>query len=146
MGKYDDIIGLPRPRSKAHPPMPLADRAAQFSPFAALTGYEAAIAETARLTDDWIEPGEADVQTINDKIVCLMEHLPDRPEITVLYFLPDERKAGGQYVSAQGRLRRIRTYEQEIELQDGHVIPIGHILSIESEIFGTWGLLQPPNP
>ena len=136
MGKYDDILRLPRPVSKAHPPMPLAARAAQFSPFTALTGYEDVIAETARLTDERIELGEGDVQAINDRIVFLMEHLSDHPEITVVYFVPDEKKAGGRYVSAQGPLRKIRAYEQEIELQSGEVIPIRHILSIESEVFG----------
>lgn len=135
MGKYDDLLHLPRPASKSHPPMPLADRAAQFSPFAALTGYEDVLREAARLTDEKIEPGDADTETLNARTALLLAHLAEHPEVTVTYFVPDERKPGGQYVSVTGKLQKFRIAEQEIELEDGPTIPLHQILSLESDLF-----------
>lgn len=135
MGKYDDLLHLPHPVSRTHTPMPLADRAAQFSPFAALMGYEDVLREAARLTDEKIEPGDADTEALNARTALLLEHLTEHPEITVTYFVPDERKAGGQYVSVTGKIRKFRAAEQEIELENGPTIPLHQILSLESELF-----------
>ncbi len=135
MGKYDDLLRLPHPVSKSHPPMPLMDRAAQFSPFAALTGYEDVLREAARLTDEKIDLGDADAETLNARAALLLERLAEHPEVTVTYFVPDERKAGGRYVSATGRIQKFRVAEQEIELEDGQTIPLHQILSLESDLF-----------
>lgn len=135
MGKYDDLLHLPHPVSRTHPPMPLADRAAQFSPFAALTGYEDVLREAARLTDEKIDMGDADAETLNARTVLLLSHLAEHPEITVTYFVPDERKAGGQYVTVTGKIRKFRAAEQEIELDGGPTIPLRQILSLESKLF-----------
>ena len=94
-GKYDDIIGLPHPTSSKHPRMPISERAAIFSPFAALSGHSAALAETARLTDQKIELDEDTKAELDRKQAILREHLTEQPEITVTWFQPDERKDGG---------------------------------------------------
>ena len=135
MGRYDDLLHLPPPVSRTHPPMPLADRAAQFSPFAALTGYEDVLREAARLTDEKIDMGDADAETLNARTALLLARLAEHPEITVTYFVPDERKAGGQYVTVTGKIRKFRAAEQEIELDGGPTIPLRQILSLESKLF-----------
>ena len=96
-GKYDDIINLPHPTSQNHPRMSLHDRAAQFSPFAALTGHHAAIAETGRLTDQRIELDESEIARVDAALQHLQELLPERPTVSITYFVPDERKNGGSY-------------------------------------------------
>lgn len=106
-GPYDDIISLPHPTSSRHPRMPISDRAAQFSPFAALAGHSAALAETARLTDRQIELSDDDKAVLDQKQRILLEHIKECPEITVTWFRPDEKKDGGQYITTTGRLRRI---------------------------------------
>ena len=98
MHRYDDILTRERPRGKRQP-MPVSDRAAQFAPFAALTGYDEAVAETARLTDSKIELGEDRAADINDKLCMLRDRLYERPEAEVTYFVPDGRKSGGSYVT-----------------------------------------------
>ena len=135
MGKYDDIINLPHHVSIKHPQMSMSNRAAQFSPFAALSGYDDAIDEIARLTDDEIELGDGSIQEINEKIRFLMEHLSDHPEVTILYFVPDVKKAGGRYTSVTGKIRKIKVYEQEIEMMDSTVIAIRRIFSIDGDVF-----------
>ena len=131
MSKYDDIIDLPRPKS-AHEPMPMSDRAAQFSPFAALTGYEDAIDETARLTDARVELGESAVEELERKLTDLAAHISERPEITVTYFVPDGRKSGGVYVTRTGALKRIDELERALVFADGARIAVGDIISIET--------------
>ena len=127
---YDDIIDLPRPRS-AHEPMPMSDRAAQFSPFAALTGYEDAIDETARLTDARVELGESAVEELERALAGIAARISERPAVTVTYFVPDERKSGGAYVTRAGALKRIDELERELVFADGTRIAVGDIVSIE---------------
>lgn len=132
---YDDIINLPHHVSTTRPQMPIAKRAAQFSPFAALTGYDAAIMETARLTDQRIELGESDVAVLDMKLTLLADRASEHPEVTITYFLADEKKAGGAYVMAAGTVKKVDDVERVIILTGGEAIPIGGILDIQSEIF-----------
>ena len=127
---YDDIIDLPRPKS-AHEPMPMSDRAAQFSPFAALTGYEDAIDETARLTDARVELGESAVEELERALAGIAARISERPEISVTYFVPDGRKEGGAYVTRTGALKRIDELERALVFADGARIAVGDIVSIE---------------
>ena len=130
MMNYEDIIHLPHHRSKKHAPMPLIDRAAQFSPFAALTGHDVAIKETARLTDRKIELDEYEIEVLDEKLRTIREHLNTNPEISVTYFQPDERKSGGQYVTVVGNVRKVDEYEQCLLLNDGTRIVIEDILEL----------------
>ena len=134
-GKYDEIIDLPHHVSKTRPQMPMSDRAAQFSPFAALTGYDSAIKETGRLTDEKIELGEESLTALNARYQMLMDVLAEGPEVGITYFKPDERKAGGAYVTITGAIRKIDDFEQIIIMQDGTRIPMGDVLSLEGELF-----------
>ena len=129
--KYDDILDLPRPKS-AHEPMPMGDRAAQFSPFAALTGYEDAIDETARLTDARVELGESAVEELERKLIDLAARISERPKISVTYFVPDARKEGGAYVTRTGTLKRIDELGRELVFADGARIAVGDIISVET--------------
>ena len=129
-GKYDKIMGLPHHVSKTRPQMPMSDRAAQFAPFAALTGYDAAIKETRRLTDERIELDVEALSALDMKYQLLMEALDEAPEVTITYFRPDERKAGGKYVSAVGAVKKIDDFERRITMQDGAKIPMDDVLSI----------------
>ena len=122
--RYDDIIDLPRPVSAAHRPMPRADRAAQFSPFAALTGHGAAISETARLTDRQIELSEDAKALLDQKQSLLTERLAEHPEVAVTWFRADSQKEGGRYEVAQGRLRKIDAYARCLVLEDGSEISL----------------------
>ena len=133
--QYDDIIHLPHHVSKTRPQMSMLDRAAQFSPFAALTGYEDAIQETGRLTDTKVEIGEEVREELDRKQQYLQDIIADRPEITITYFVPDEKKAGGSYTSRTGSLKRIDCYERLLVLTDGTKIPLDEIVDIESECF-----------
>lgn len=128
---YDDIIDLPHHVSATRPQMFMMDRAAQFSPFAALTGYDAAIKETARLTDQKIDLDDYEKEEINDKIQLITEHLGEDFEVVITYFQPDSRKAGGAYVDAVGIVKKIDEYDRVIILQDGKKIPIDDILDID---------------
>ena len=134
-GKYDEIMELPHHVSKTRPQMPMSDRAAQFAPFAALTGYDAAIKETGRLTDERIELDVEALSALDMKYQLLMEALDEAPEVTITYFQPDERKAGGKYVSAVGAVKKIDDFERRITMQDGAKIPMDDVLSIEGELF-----------
>ena len=133
--KYNEIMGLPHHVSKTRPQMPMSDRAAQFAPFAALTGYDAAIKETGRLTDERIELDVEVLSALDMKYQLLMEALDEAPEVTITYFQPDERKAGGKYVSAVGAVKKIDDFERRITMQDGAKIPMDDVLSIEGELF-----------
>ena len=130
MTEYDDIIALPRPKSK-HEPMPMSDRAAQFSPFAALTGYDAAIAETARLTNHRIELSDEERAELDYK----QQHLStlDSPTVTVTYFVPDERKSGGAYVTHTGVLKRVDEVERMVVFKDGLRVPLDEVMDIKCE-------------
>ena len=135
MGKYDKIINLPHHVSSTRSHMTVIDRAAQFSPFAALTGYDAAVKETARLTEQQIELDEYEKATLDQRILLLQDRLKKLPEVTITYFIPDERKDGGKYVSITGAVKKIDTYEKQLVLVNKSKIPIGNILSIEGEVF-----------
>ena len=132
---YEDIINLPHHVSKTRPQMSMLDRAAQFSPFAALTGYDAAIKETGRLTDEKIELDEDTKAALDMKQAYLIEMIDEQPEITIIYFLPDARKAGGAYVTVTGNLKRFDEYERLLILTNGKKIPMDDIVNIESDLF-----------
>lgn len=138
MGAYDNIIGLPHPTSARHPRMAMADRAAQFSPFAALTGHGGAIEETARLTERKIELTDEEKAVLDQKLRLLLE---SGGEGTFTWFLPDAKKEGGAYVSTAGRIKRIDPLEGRILLTDGTAIPIEAVLGIE-----TAGFTNPVTP
>ena len=136
-GKYDEIMGLPHHVSKTRPQMPMSDRATQFAPFAALTGYDSAIKETGRLTDERIELDVEALSALDMKYQLLMEALDEAPEVTITYFQPDERKAGGKYVSAVGAVKKIDDFERRITMRDGTRIPTDDVLSIDGELFSS---------
>lgn len=132
MRQYDDIICLPHYVSERHARMPIADRAAQFSPFAALTGYDDAIEETARLTDMCIELDEGGKALLDEKLQQIRRAIDTQPEITVTWFRADERKDGGAYADFTGRVKKLDAYEQAIVFTDGTAIPIRLIYHIEA--------------
>lgn len=134
-GPYDDIIHLPHPVSRRHPPMSQADRAAQFSPFAALTGYDAAIRETARQTHRRIELDEDAREELDFRLQLLEDSLPRRPTVRVTYFCPDERKEGGEYRTVEGTPRRLDRLERALELEGGKRVPLDEVLRLEGELF-----------
>ncbi len=134
--KYKEIINLPHHVSETRPHMSMYDRAAQFSPFAALTGHEAAIEETARLTDTFIEPNEDEKQILDAKIHMIMDMIEEKPEVTVVYFRPDEKKSGGAYVSTTGYMKKINILSREITMSDETVIPADSVNEIRSDVFG----------
>lgn len=136
MTRYDDIIAMPHHVSSTHPPMSRTNRAAQFSPFAALTGYEAAISETARLTDARIELTEESRGELDRKQQCLMQAAGAHPEVRVTYFVPDERKSGGSYQTVTGRFKRIDPVVRLLWMTDGRRISLDDILELESDVIG----------
>ena len=109
---YDDILQLSHPTSKTHPRMSRTARAAQFSPFAALTGYEAAIKETARLTDQELDLDDTMKAELNEKLSFLKKHLKDKPQISITFFVPDTKKTGGAYKTTTGWVKKILEYEK----------------------------------
>lgn len=139
--KYDDILHLPHHVSARHPQMALIDRAAQFSPFAALTGHDAAIKETQRLTDEWVELDEDRKELLDEKLQMIRESLSGGkdvhgvPEILFTFFKPDEKKSGGVYLSVQGKVRKIDEYGRQVIMEDGTALAIKHIIDIEGEMF-----------
>lgn len=130
MTDYDDIIRLPHHVSQNHPQMSMHDRAAQFAPFAALTGYEAALGETARLSVERRELDAQEAEELNRRLVALIARLPDRPEVTIEYFVPDDRKAGGAYVTVTGRMRHISVAKMTLVMEDGTEIPMEDVDSV----------------
>ena len=126
----EDILRLPHHVSQNHPQMPLRDRAAQFAPFSALTGYEAAVGETARLTSKRRELDPQEAEELNRRLTDLAARLKDRPEVTIEYFVPDERKAGGAYVTVTGRVRHISVSEKVLVMEDGVDIALEDIATI----------------
>ena len=133
-GKYDDIIDLPHPTSQNHPRLSLYDRAAQFSPFAALTGHHAAIAETGRLTDQRIELDESEIARVDAELQHLQELLPDRPTVSITYFVPDERKSGGSYRTITSEVKRIDAVAGVIQMADRREIPIEDVFSVAVDV------------
>ena len=133
--KYDDIINLPHHVSKKHPQMSLHDRAAQFSPFAALTGHKAAINETARLTDEKQILSEDVIAKLNEQLNLIKENIGTNQTVTITYFVPDDKKSGGAYISHTGVVKKINEYNHTVVLTDKTVIPIEQISEMQSDIF-----------
>ncbi len=133
--KYDDILHLSRPVSPKHPPMPLRDRAAQFSPFAALSGYDAAVRESARLTEKKNDLDEEAKSCLNEKLQILRDAAAEHPHAVFSYFQADRKKAGGAYVRVSGRVKQVDAFARTVLLEDGTVIPIEDISGIESALF-----------
>lgn len=133
--KYDDIINLPHHVSKKHPQMSLHDRAAQFSPFAALTGHKAAINETARLTDEKQILSEDVIAKLNEQLNLIKENIGTNQTVTITYFVPDDKKSGGAYISHTGVVKKIDEYNHTVILTDKTVIPIKQISEMQSDIF-----------
>lgn len=128
---YEDILYLPHPEPKKRKRMGMLERAAQFSPFAALTGYDAVIRETGRITDRGFELAEDGIQMLDEALRGLENRLDDHPEVTVWYFIPDERKAGGAYRAVTGQVKVLDRLHQSLLMEDGTRIPFGRILEIE---------------
>ena len=133
--QYDDIINLPHHVSATRPQMSMINRAAQFSPFAALTGYDAAIRETGRLTDSRIELSEDSRADLDRKQQLLSDRLAEHPEVSVTYFVPDGKKAGGAYVTVTGNVKKLDDFQRLMVLTDGTVVPVDEILALESDLF-----------
>ena len=130
---YEDILHLPHHISTKRKQMSLHDRAAQFAPFAALTGHEAAVKETARLTETRIELDENEIELLDQKLQYILQHLSERPMAAITYFLPDQRKAGGKYTEVEGQIKKIDQWEHRLIMGDGTMIPIADILRIDLE-------------
>lgn len=130
LSKYLDIINLPRHISTRRAPMSISNRAAQFAPFAALTGYESSIREAARFTEQRIEPDEDQKAAINEMLQCINRHINEQPEVTVLYFRPDERKNGGRYMTVTGNVVKFDATEKTLWLADGAVLFVDNILAL----------------
>ena len=130
MGKYDDIINLPHHVSKTRPKMPLEQRSAQFAPFAALTGYEDEISETGRLTTDRIELNEEAKQLLDRTLQAIANKISKQPAVTITYFVPDNKKDGGAYITVSGNIKKIDKYKNIIVLTDKTEIPIKEIINI----------------
>ena len=131
MNEYDDIINLPHHQSVKRPHMNSHQRAAQFAPFAALTGYDAAIDETARLTDQKLELSDEKLDHLNAQIQRIIENMADKPHVEITYFVPDDRKSGGEYVTVTGRVRRVDDHNREIVFVDGMTVAIDDVYMIK---------------
>jgi len=135
-GNYDDIINLEHPTPKRHPRMKRSDRAAQFSPFAALTGYEDAVTEAARTTEKRIELSEEEKIILNEKLVFIMENKNASPIVTIRYFVPDKLKDGGEYLTVTDSISDIDGYRRLVKMLGGMEIPIDEITEIDGVLFG----------
>ena len=131
--RYDDIINLPHHQSRERAHMSLHDRAAQFAPFAALTGHEEAIEETARLTDEKITLDETAIEKINEKLNEIANHLPEKKTVSITYFKPDKRKSGGAYLTDIGTVKKIDEVEKVVIMDSGMKISMEQIIEIETE-------------
>ena len=134
--QYDDIINLPHHVSSTRPHMSAIDRAAQFSPFAALTGYDSSIKESARLTGTRVELYDSQKEDISDRLRIVTECLDADTEISITFFLPDAKKSGGEYVTASGTVKKIDEYERMIVMNDGRLIPIDEVIDVDCDAFG----------
>jgi len=133
---YEDIIHLPHHVSPKRPQMSLRDRAAQFAPFAALTGHEDAVKEAARLTETKIQLDEDEKQLLDQKLQYLQNHLEDRTTVNITYFVPDRKKEGGKYLAHDGCIKKIKEFDALIIMEDGTEIPITDILQINLKTEG----------
>ena len=133
-GPYDDMIDMPHHVSSVHPQMRMEERAAQFSPFAALTGYGAVIKETARQTVPRLELSENSQEEIKRQLDHLVEHIHEQPEVSITYFQADQKKEGGAYVTAAGTIKRLDDVEGILKLEDGICIKIEDIIKIQSPV------------
>lgn len=132
--RYDDIMHLPHPNSSKHPRMAALGRAAQFAPFAALTGYEGTIRETARLTDAKAELDEDKIAALDMKLRFLTDHLSECPKVSITYFKPDSRKQGGAYQVITGMVKKIDAFEKTVMMAEGTLIPIADIFEISGSL------------
>ena len=133
--RYDDIIGLEHPISKTHPPMARIKRAAQFASFDALTGFGEAIYEAGRETEEKLELSEDMIEMIDAKLAVIEQHIKEQPSISVTYFLPDDKKAGGRSVTVSGNVQKLDGVERVIMMEDGTRIPIEDVRMIEGDLF-----------
>lgn len=140
IGNCKDIINLPHHQSKSRPHMSLYDRAAQFSPFVALTGYDEAVKETARLTERKQELSDEDKTRLSAKMSFLQERIKEQPEVAITYFIPDEKKDGGSYLTIDGRIKRIDEIDRIITLTDRTIIPFDDIADMTGDVFDILGL------
>lgn len=141
-GPYDDIINLPHPTSTRHPRMVAIDRAAQFSPFAALSGHEAAVKETARLTDQRVELTEEKKTELDMKLRLIDEHLAEHPEVSITYFQADTKKDGGAYRTTTNAIKKIDDFLRVVILTDGEQISVDDIYEINSELLSSLFILN----
>ena len=132
--RYDDIINLPHHTSKVHPRMPMEKRAAQFSPFEALTGYGDAVAETVRLTDSRMDLDESERAVLEERLQLLLDAENPKPEVSLTWFIPDERKAGGRYVTHTGILRKLDALARVIVMEDGTLVPVDEVTDVQSKL------------
>ncbi len=138
-GDYSDIIDLPRPVSARRNKMTNQNRAAQFSPFAALTGYEEVLSETGRLTQPRAELTGEKISRLDGQLQWIRDHLDQMPEVCLIYFQPDSYKSGGAYLQTVGRVCKLDTYRQILVLQDGNAISF-------SQIYEIWGAGESGEP
>jgi hypothetical protein len=134
MSNYDDIINLNRPISK-HPHQSIESRASQFAPFAALVGYDEQVKETARLTTNKIEIDEGLREILNNKLNYLNDHLDEKEEVSITYFIKDSKKSGGKYITKTGIVKRIDIVNGFIKFTDNDIIYMTDVISITSELF-----------
>lgn len=130
MNRYDDIINLPHHISPTRQRMSMHDRAAQFAPFAALVGYDDAVAETARLTETRPELDEQEQRAINERLAFIADHIHEHPEVRIKYFVPDEHKSGGAIVEVFGKTYRISNTDATIVMTDGCKIRLSDIIDL----------------
>lgn len=139
-GKYDDMLRLPHHVSASRKPMAITARAAQFAPFAALSGYDAEVQEAGRLTDRPIEPDEYEKEAMNARLQLLARHFREEWVVSLVFFQPDERKAGGAYVTRTGTVKKFREAERILILTDGTVIPLDDLIALDGEEFAAYDL------
>lgn len=137
---YEDIVNIPRHISKVHPQATMADRAARFSPFAAISGYDDMVKEAARVTEERIDITDATKELLNEKLNMIIEFLDEEPEVTITYFEPDKKKDGGAYISITGTVKRIDEYERIVLMSNDKKIRIDEIYALESDLFYSLGL------
>ncbi len=139
-GKYDDMLQLPHHVSANRKPMAMTARAAQFAPFAALSGYDAEVQEAGRLTDRPIEPDEYEKEALNARLQLLARHMREEWVVSLVFFQPDERKAGGAYVTRTGTVKKISEAERLLTLTDGTIIPLDDLIALEGAEFAAYDL------
>lgn len=140
MSRYDDIINLPHHVSKSRKPMSMTDRAAQFAPFAALSGHNEALAETVRQTSPKEILSQDELDRLSARLTCVIEHMTERNELSFVYYVPDEVKDGGKYVELTGIPKRYDEYERVLVMSDGRMLLIDNILTITGKLFDDYDL------